>query len=59
MNPWTRDVLGDLACALYSCGLEAIPCKEGDYNAKPPDIGLTIGCTKRSSQNTQCLPLIM
>ena len=29
MNPWTRDVLGDLACALYSCGLEPIPCMEG------------------------------
>ena len=29
MNPWTRDVLGDLACALYSCGLEPIPCAEG------------------------------
>ncbi|CAL5228049.1 g11114 [Coccomyxa viridis] len=28
MNPWTRDVLGDLACALYSCGLKPIPCME-------------------------------
>ena len=33
MNPWTRDVLGDLACALYSCGLEPIPCMEGMLQA--------------------------
>lgn len=33
MNPWTRDVLGDLACALYSCGLKPIPCMEGMIQA--------------------------
>lgn len=59
MNPWTRDVLGDLACALYSCGLEAIPCKKGTQYAKPPPIGLTIVCINRSSQSLQYLPLIM
>ena len=36
MNPWTRDVLGDLACALYSCGLEPIPCMEGVSQALAP-----------------------
>jgi len=44
MNPWTRDVLGDLACALYSCGLQPIPCMEGtartshDLPFRPPDM---------------------
>lgn len=28
LNPWTRDVLGDLACAHYSCGLEPIACMD-------------------------------
>ena len=38
MNPWTRDILGDLACAHYSCGLEPIPCMEGALHFIPISI---------------------
>ena len=45
MNPWTRDVLGDLACALYSCGLEPIPCAEGKTKGLAAELPHVAGVT--------------
>ncbi len=36
MNPWTRDVLTDLAGALHSCNVGVIPCMAGVHY--PPSI---------------------
>ncbi|CAL8462081.1 g1612 [Coccomyxa elongata] len=38
MNPWTRDVLTDLASALHSCNVGVIPCIAGEEYLQDGDV---------------------